>query len=261
MQPWDARRYDRFEAERARPSRDLIARIPPARAPRRILDLGCGSALSTVELARAFPEAEIVGVDVSADMLAAAAKRLPGAVFLHGDAASFDTAGFDLVFANALFHWVPNHLEAIRRIARALPEGGALAFQAPDNEDEPSHRLMRAVAARPGFEAAAEAAAAARERIGGFADYEAALVPPCDEVDLWRTTYAHRLGSADDVVKWVEGSGLRPFLDALDADKRAAFLAAYRDEVANAYAPRGAGAVIFPFPRLFAVASRGLTRR
>ena len=60
MELWDARRYDRFEAERARPSRELIARIP-LDAPRRILDLGCGSGLSTLELRRAFPHAEILG--------------------------------------------------------------------------------------------------------------------------------------------------------------------------------------------------------
>ena len=100
-----------------------------------------------------------------------------------------------------------------------------------------------------------------RQTIGAFADYDAALAPPCDEVDLWRTVYAHRLGSPDDVVKWVEGSGLRPYLDPLDADTRAAFLAAYRQAVAEAYPASRSGAVIFPFQRLFAVGSRGLTSR
>jgi trans-aconitate 2-methyltransferase len=259
MQLWDAHRYDRFEAERARPSRDLIARIP-LRAPRRILDLGCGSGLSTLELRRAFPDAEIVGVDVSPDMLSAAAKRLPEASFVQGDAATFESAGFDLVFANAVLHWVPNHLGAIRRLARALPEGGVLAFQMPNNEEEPSHRLMRAVAAQPGFEAAARAAGAAREKIGGFADYDASLSPPCDQVDLWRTAYAHRLGSPEDIVKWVEGAGLRPYLDALDVGTRPAFLAAYTEAVSEAYPALGNGALLFPFPRLFAVAARGLTK-
>jgi trans-aconitate 2-methyltransferase len=258
MQLWDSERYDRFEAERARPSRELIARIP-LRQPRRILDLGCGSALSTMELRRAFPQAEIVGVDLSPAMLKAAAKRLAGVTFLEGDAGSFETSGFDLVFANALLQWVPDHLGVLARLARALPEGGALAFQVPDNEDEPSHRLMRAIAAMPEFRGLS--LGGKREAIAGFADYDAALAPPCDEVDLWRTVYAHRLASPDDVVKWVEGSGLRPYLDPLDAGKRAAFLAAYREAVAEAYPAQANGAVLFAFPRLFAVASRGLTSR
>ncbi len=258
MRLWDSKRYDRFEAERARPSRELIARIP-LRAPRRILDLGCGSGLSTFELRHAFPKAEIVGVDLSPDMLKAAAKRLPGVSFRQGDAASFDTSGFDLVFANALLQWVPNHLAVVARLAAALPEGGALAFQVPDNEDEPSHRLMRAVAAMPAFRGFN--LGGKRETIDAFADYDTALAPPCDGVDLWRTVYAHRLASPEDVVKWVEGSGLRPYLDPLDAEKRAAFLAAYGQAVAQAYPAQATAAVLFPFPRLFAVATRGLTRR
>ena len=76
MANWDASTYDRFEAERARPSRDLIARLAGMK-PRRIVDLGCGSGLSTLELKRTFKKAEILGVDVSPDMLKAAATRLP----------------------------------------------------------------------------------------------------------------------------------------------------------------------------------------
>jgi trans-aconitate 2-methyltransferase len=253
MPSWNAETYDRFAAERARPSRDLIARIP-LREPRKILDLGCGSGLSTEELRRAYPQAEIVGLDTSPDMLAAARKRLPDVSFLEGDAETFDSAGFDLVFSNAVFQWIPGHLGLIARLAAALPPGGALAFQMPDNLDEPSHRLMREVAARPGFEAAA---GISRTPIGSFADYDGAVAPPCVEVDLWRTIYAHRLGSPDEVVRWVEGTGLRPFLEALDASARAAFRQAYRAEIARAYAPQPNGAVIFPFPRLFCVAIRG----
>ncbi len=254
MQPWDAKSYDRFEAERARPSGDLIARVP-LKKPRRILDLGCGSGLSTLALRGAFRKAEIVGVDLSPDMLKAAAKRVPDATFREGDAASFDSRGFDLVFANAVFHWVPDHLSAIARLAQALPPGGCLAAQMPDNEDEPSHRLMRSIAALPAF--AGRSGGGPRERIGGFGDYEAALNPPCAEVDLWRTTYVHRLGSTNDIVKWVEGAGLRPFLEPLDADARGAYLAAYGEAIAAAYPPQPSGVILFAFPRLFMVATRG----
>ena len=252
MANWDASTYDRFEAERARPSRDLIARLAGMK-PRRIVDLGCGSGLSTLELKRTFKKAEILGVDVSPDMLKAAATRLPGIKFVAGDAATFDAGGFDLVFANAVFHWVPDHLAALARLARALPPGGALAVQMPDNDDEPSHRLMRAVAAMPAF--AGRASSASRERIGGFADYDSALCPPC-EVDLWRTTYVHRMPSAGAIVKWVEGAGLRPYLDPLDEAGRTGFLEAYEEAVAQAYPELPDGGRLFPFPRLFIVATK-----
>jgi trans-aconitate 2-methyltransferase len=111
---------------------------------------------------------------------------------------------------------------------------------------------MREVAARLGV-----TVPEAREKIGSFADYETALVPPCAELDLWRTTYAHRLGGPDDIVKWVEGAGLRPYLDGLEGEARAAYLAAYRAEIAKAYPPAPSGIVLFDFPRLFLVATRG----
>jgi trans-aconitate 2-methyltransferase len=257
MHLWDAKSYDRFEAERARPSRDLIARIPIA--PKRIVDLGCGSGLSTLALREAFPKAEIVGVDLSPDMVAAAAKRLPRLEFRVGDVATFDARGFDLVFANAVFHWAPDHLGVLARLAASLPKPGCLAVQMPDNEEEPSHRLMREVAATPAFRG--KSGGGAREPIHGFAAYDGALSPPCDWIDIWRTTYAQRVTSPDDIVKWVEGAGLRPFLDPLDANARAAFLVAYREAVTEAYPRQANGTILFPFPRLFVVAARlGLTK-
>ncbi len=253
MQHWDAKSYGRFDAERAQPSRDLIARIP-LEQPHRIVDLGCGTGLSTLALREAFPRASLLGIDLSPDMLAAAAKRVAKARFVEGDAALFDAAGFDLVFANAVFHWIPNHLEVIARFAAALPEGGALALQMPDTEAEPSHRLMREVAALPAFRDKCDGGA--REPIRAIADYDAALSASCAYVAIWRTTYVHRLGSPDDIVKWVEGAGLRPYLDPLDWTERAAFLEAYCDAVAQAYPAQPNGHILFPFPRLFIVAAR-----
>jgi len=258
MQQWDAKTYDRFEAERARPSRELIARIPMA--PKRIVDLGCGSGLSTLALREAFPKARIVGVDLSQDMLAAAAKRLPKLTFQQGDAAAFDASGFDLVFANALFQWVPGHLDVLRRLAAALPQGGCLAVQIPDNAQEPSHRLMREISALPAFQG--KSGDGPRAPIHGFGEYDAALSPPCEWIDIWRTTYVQRVNSPDDIVKWVEGAGLRPYLDPLDEAGRASYLAAYREAVTEAYPALPNGAILFPFPRLFIVAARaGLTKR
>ena len=60
---------------------------------------------------------------------------------------------------------------------------------------------------------------------------------------------------------WVEGAGLRPYLEPLDADERANFLALYREEIARAYPAAAWGGVLLPFPRLFIVAERETTPR
>jgi trans-aconitate 2-methyltransferase len=252
---WRPDAYRRFEAERTRPAADLLARVQPG-ARLRIVDLGCGPGNSTALLAERYPKASIVGLDSSSDMLAAARTRLPAVEFRQGDIAEWSDPSADLVFANAALQWVPGHIEVMRRLAAELPTHGCLAAQAPDNEDEPSHALMREIAATPRFRDKLADAAAGREPIGGFADYDDALSGSCDEIDIWRTTYVHRLAGPDAIVAWFESTGLRPFLNPLETDERADFLELYRAAIARAYPARGGGGVLLPFPRLFIVATR-----
>ena len=255
MPSWDSGIYNRFEDERNRPSVDLLGRVRNGRR-RRVVDLGCGSGLSTANLAAAYKDSEIIGIDNSETMLAAARARLPACRFIQQNIVGWRDPDADLVFANAVFHWIPNHIGALARLAGDLPPSGALAVQMPDNEAEPSHRLMREIAARPAFREKLAEAGGRRETIGAFADYDDALSPHCRHIDVWRTTYVHRLAGPDAIVSWVEGAGLRPYLDPLDPDERAHYLALYREEIARAYPTRPWGGVLLPFPRLFIVAER-----
>jgi trans-aconitate 2-methyltransferase len=261
MADWSATQYLRFEAERTRPAADLLARVPDGSIDR-VADLGCGPGNSTELLRNRFPHAAIVGVDSSDDMLTRARSRLPRVTFEKADIARWRAdAPFDLIFANAVLQWIPDHIALMVRLMSELAPGGRLAVQIPDNLDEPSHALMRKVAARAPFSARLANAAAARERIGAFVDYYAALAPVCGGIEAWRTTYAHALSGPDAVVDWVAGTGLRPFLAPLAPDERRAFLARYREEIAAAYPPLADGRVLLPFPRLFIVAVRGETDR
>ena len=255
MTGWDPKIYARFEAERNRPSVDLLARVP--RMPRkRVVDLGCGNGVSTGALHERYPDADLWGVDTSPDMLAAARQRLPSVHFVQADAAHWRDPSAQLVFANALFQWVPGHIDVMARLAGELPPGGCLAAQMPDNEAEPTHALMREIAAMAPFRDKLARVGESRAAIGGFGDYDSALAPTCDLVDIWRTTYVHRLEGPEAIVAWVEGAGLRPFLAPLSADERAHYIEFYREAITKAYPRRGWGGVLLPFPRLFIVGRR-----
>jgi trans-aconitate 2-methyltransferase len=252
---WSSALYMEFADERSRPARDLLAAVPPGRD--RVVDLGCGPGNSTELLHLRFPDAEILGVDNSPEMLAAARKRLPAVRFVQADVATWTPGStVDLIFANALFQWVPDHLAVLARLMGELRAGGVLAIQVPDNADEPTHRLMRETA-EEGPWAERFAAPITRDAIPPPAIYYDRLTPLAATIDIWRTTYYHPLADAAAIVTMVESTGLRPYLARLEADERVAFLNEYRRRIAAAYAPLSAGRVLLRFPRLFVVATKG----
>ena len=107
---WSPDQYGKFEDERNRPVHDLLAQIPNTVS--RAADLGCGPGNSTELLLRRFPNASVVGMDSSEEMLRAAQRRLPNVRFVLGDLSSWPEPGlFDLVFANAAIQWVPGPRE------------------------------------------------------------------------------------------------------------------------------------------------------
>ena len=126
----------------------------------------------------------------------------------------------------------------------------------PDNLSEPTHVGMRAVAADGPWAKALAGASAARTALPSAAYYYDLLSAHAVKVDVWRTIYHHPLANPAAVVEWMKGTGLRPFLDPLDAEQKQSFLAAYEARLAQDFPPRADGRVLLAFPRLFLVARR-----
>lgn len=255
---WSARQYVKFEDERTRPARDLLAAVP-TREPRCVVDLGCGPGNTTELLLAAFPKAEITGIDSSPDMVVNARARLRGIGFEVADLTTWrpePAAPVDIIYSNAVFQWIAGHEAILPRLLHLLPAGGSLAIQMPDNLDEPSHAGMRAAAASGPWGPRLKAAEGTRTPIATPAAYYAMLKPHAARVDIWRTVYHHPLDGIEGIVEWFKGSGLRPFLALLEEDERAGYLDAYRAFLADRYPVGPDGKVLLAFPRLFIVATR-----
>ncbi|HEY6347422.1 MAG TPA: trans-aconitate 2-methyltransferase [Bryobacteraceae bacterium] len=264
---WSARQYLKFEDERTRPARDLLAQVPLTEV-RRAVDLGCGPGNSTELLIARYPTAVVSGLDSSEDMLRQARKRLPNCAFVEGDLASWTPARapgdepVDLLFANAAYQWVPDHLKAMCRVVEALGTGSVLAVQMPDNTREPSHLAMEDVARRFGVpekrttNALCALGKGARPDLPPVDAYYDALRPLCSRLDIWHTIYNHPMADTAAIAEWFRGSALRPFLARLDAQRAQEFVPAYIDEIGSHYKARADGQVLLRFPRLFMVATR-----
>jgi trans-aconitate 2-methyltransferase len=254
---WSAEQYLAFEDERTRPVRDLLQAVP-TREVRRAIDLGCGPGNSTEVLAARFLEAAASGVDNSADMIAAARRRLPQCQFTEMAIEAWEAGEpFDVILANAALQWLPDHVTLLPRLAAGLAPGGSLAVQMPDNLEEPAHRLMRAVAADGPWADKLAGPLGSRFVLGTAEWYYGLLRQSCRRVEVWRTIYHHPLAhGAEGIIQWFKGSALRPLLAALDEAEQAAYLDRYRTALQSAYPALPDGTVLLPFPRLFLVATR-----
>jgi trans-aconitate 2-methyltransferase len=253
---WSPEKYLQFQEERSQPAKDLIARAVAGK-PQFIVDLGCGPGNSTALLRQAFPRATIVGIDSSPAMIKKAAETLSGVSFQLADVANWQPSSHtDLIFSNALFQWVPSHISELRRILGKLRPGARLAVQLPDNLAEPSHALMAELADLPEWRVKLESAKALRSPLGQPADYHAALKPLCKTLDIHRTTYFHHFGSHADIVDMFSSTGLKPFLDLLSKREQHEYLQLYLAGLRQRYPVLADGSLLFPFPRLFIVATR-----
>lgn len=253
MHEWDAGQYLRFAGERTRPAVDLVARIELA-APRRVADLGCGPGNSTAILRARWPDADITGIDTSADMLAQARRDHAGIAFEQGDIAAWQPAlPYDLVFSNAAVQWVGDHERLIPRLLAGVAPGGCLAVQMPRNHDFQTHALMRQVAAEGPW--ASKLAGARDPSPVKTPEFYYDLLATRARVTIWETNYIQIMPSVAAIIDWLRGTGLGPFLARLEADEQTQFLDRYAALLADAYPARSDGRIMLPYPRLFFIAA------
>lgn len=255
MTDWNSTQYLKFESERTQPAIDLVNRIN-LKNPKKIIDIGCGPGNSTQVLAKKYPNAYILGVDNSENMVATAKKNNPDLDFCMCDVShelSLLHNDFDIVFSNACIQWVPHHKQLLKDLLGLLNKDGILAVQIPMNYHEPIHQIIGEVCSSQKWK-------------GYFSDprifytltqgeYFDVLSEISVTFNLWETTYYHVMKSHDDILEWYRGTGLRPYLSVLGDDKKAEFENDIMDHIVQRYPKQNNGEIIFRFPRFFFMAS------
>jgi trans-aconitate 2-methyltransferase len=250
--PWNPEQYLKFKEQRYQPFADLLALVKIRRGMRAV-DLGCGNGELTARLADALPDSEVLGIDSSAEMLAAAAERArDGLRFERRPIEELD-GDWDLIFSHAAIQWVPGHKELLPRLFAHLRPGGQLAVQIPNNFSHPTHRLIETVAAEEPFNTA----------IGGYQkqfhvlpiDAYAEILNHAGGSDLtvMAKIYPHYLESSDQLAEWMSGTALIPYMERLRADLHASFMDRYRELLREAFP---GSPVFFGFERVLFAATK-----
>jgi trans-aconitate 2-methyltransferase len=245
---WNPGAYAAFRGLRLRPALDLLMQVGDVPAGP-VADLGCGDGAVAGALRARFPKRRLIGVDASEAMLA---KARGYDALVAADIAEWRPEDPPaVIFSNAALQWLPDHAALIPALAARLAPGGTLAVQMPNQQDARSHALLREIAAAmfPGRFDFTDW----RPRILSAAEY-LDILDPLGRPSLWETEYSQIMAPVADghpVRSFTASTAMRPFVEGMDADQTAAFLAAYDAALAQAYPPRADGSVVFPFRRLF----------
>jgi trans-aconitate 2-methyltransferase len=263
MGDWEPELYNRFRQFRAEPVETIFARLPIA-GDERIADLGCGTGEHTIELARRAARGCADGIDLSPAMIDAARNacaKLPpelrGRVaFRVGDIAAIDAESlYAIIFSNAALQWIPSHRQVLARWFGALAPGGRMVIQMPANDHETAKVELSGLVREDPW----------RALLSGV-DQSFREVPPPErynrllneigfaEIDCYYHTFHHPMRSPAEVVEWYRATGLRPFINALPAERCPAFLDQYRERLERAYGTTGP--MTFAFKRMFLWATR-----
>jgi trans-aconitate 2-methyltransferase len=132
---WDATTYDRVADPMTRWGTNVLARLPLL-GDETVLDAGCGSGRVTERLAERLPAGQVIALDGSAAMLAAARERLARfgrrVEYVEADLERrlpVRAASVDAVLSTATFHWIAGHDPLFRNLAAVLRPGGRLVAQ------------------------------------------------------------------------------------------------------------------------------------
>ena len=251
MSDWNPEKYLLFKNQRTQPAVDLALRVKKY-CPRTIVDIGCGPGNSSEVLRTVFPVADIIGIDSSASMIEKAKKEHNNIRFLICGAEEL-TGTYDLLFSNACLQWVPNHENLIPQLVSKL-NSGVLAVQIPMNSEEPLFHIIKDTVAEGKWNL--ENVNFEQNDTLSPQEYFDILSRCSSSFELWETIYYHAMPTHEQLIEWIKGTRLRPYLDVLNPLQRVEFENEILSKVKVAYPVMENNEVVLKFRRFFFIAEK-----
>ncbi len=255
MSDWNSEQYLKFKNQRTQPALDLVNRIKLYR-PNNILDIGCGPGNSSKVLRDAFPNARILGIDSSENMIKKAKETYLDIDFKVMDISddSHNLNNFDIIFSNACLQWVDNHRKLIPMLFSKLNKNGVLAVQIPMNSQETLFKIVDKTIREDRWNFSSISFEPNTTLSGS--EYFDILSSLTDKFDIWETVYYHNMPSIEAMIEWIKGSRLNPYLNALNNTDAQKLIQIITERASDAYIKQENGEIIFKFKRFFFTAVR-----
>ncbi|PIQ26053.1 trans-aconitate methyltransferase [bacterium (Candidatus Blackallbacteria) CG17_big_fil_post_rev_8_21_14_2_50_48_46] len=252
---WNPQQYEKFKAERFAPFEDLLGLIS-IEPDLSLVDLGCGTGELTARLRDALPGSEALGVDSSAEMLVKAREWADDSLHFRQTPLENLKGSWDLVFSHAALQWVDHHPVLFASLWERVRPGGQLAIQMPSNHSHPTHQLLTELAAEEPFYSALKGWSRQSPVLGIEAYAQGLYELGASQQVVLEKVYPHLLDSSADLVEWVKGTALLPYLERLGPELEAVFLERYSQRLAALF-PRSP--VFYGFRRILIWARKPLS--
>jgi len=131
---WNAEDYQQNSTAQQQWARELIAKLALA-GSEDVLDLGCGDGKVTAEIADWVPHGTVMGIDNSEAMIALARQQYPASCYPNLTFELMDARElalenqFDVVFSNAVLHWIKDHRLVVEGLFKSLKPRGKILLQ------------------------------------------------------------------------------------------------------------------------------------
>ena len=131
---WDAQEYEKHSQGQQKWARELVEKIS-LNGTENVLDLGCGDGKVTAEISKLVRKGSIIGIDNSAAMIKLATDRHSASIYPNLSFKEMDAGNlkfndrFDLIFSNAVLHWVKDQKPVIKGMFKSLKQGGRVLLQ------------------------------------------------------------------------------------------------------------------------------------
>lgn len=250
---WNAQLYEMFGMERLQPTLDLVNRIPDKKYSR-IIDIGCGTGMSTLPLVNKFEDAQIYGVDFSEEMLKKAREITNKVEWLQRDCSKplSDLGKFDLVFSNAFLQWLQNQEEFIENVTQMLNKDGVFALQVPNYDNMAIRKCTDHIIAP--FKNRFKEVEKKMCHNKTLNEYYDILSEYFEDIVIWQTSYCHVMDTYEDIFNFISSTGIRPYLEVLNENEKEQFKNDLILELKKVYPIQKNGKILFPFERIEFVA-------